>query len=250
MKFKPHFSFFLLGMLLFPAYGFSGESNPLEKIPVTKVELGGDTLDVRWVDGDSFISASKDNKIRTRIIPFNTLESYGPVHRWGTWTPSELLQVAVAATAVARSQTWSCSYVKEGLTKKKDGSGRYLVRCDDLAKELLGLGLAHLLIFKGNVADGLLEYQHKAMEEKKGMWSKGIPSAVLTSLHSKAEKRKNPEWLPYNRTGSTRTGYSLTVSHDTNYETCQEVCMRGSCLLYVPYEQRYGHTKAPCLLGE
>jgi len=221
----------------------------LESKPITQVELGGDTLNVRWVDGDSFISTDKENGIRTRIIPFNTLESYGPVHRWGTWTPQELYQVAKAATAVARSKTWSCSYVSEGLSRKKDGNGRYLVECDGLAEELLSLGLAHLLIFKGN-SSKMVPIQQKAIEEKKGMWAKGVPSAILTSLHAVSEPRKNPAWLPYNRVGSTRTGYSLTVAHDTDYETCQEICMRGSCLLYVPYDSRYGEGRAKCLKNE
>ena len=210
------------------------------------LELGGTTYTVKWQDGDSFRVLGNE-AIKTRVTQFNTLESYGPVHRWGDWTGAELKAIADRATTFASKGHWSCTFVREGMSRKKDGYGRSLVRCDDLALALVKEGLAHVLLFKNEKADELVRAQQEAIKNRRGMWEKGVPSAVLTSLHSVSEERKDPSWLPYNRVGSTRTGNSLTVSHDRDYELCEEVCMRQSCLLYVPYAQRYGSNKAPCL---
>ena len=60
------------------------------------------------------------------------------VHVWGDWTAKELYVIAKLATLTARRGEWSC----EG-DGKKDGYGRLLLFCRDLAKDLIGKGLAH-----------------------------------------------------------------------------------------------------------
>lgn len=239
-------NFALASLALLVSLGAGPQSADANE-PVSNLELNGDTRQVHWVDGDSFKTVDDQEIVKTRITQFNTLESYGAVHRWGTWTLEELSKIAKTATQVARAGTWDCSFVRDGMTAKKDGYGRNLLRCDDLAIALVSKGLAHVLLFDGEKNEPLLEAQTSAIAKGLGMWAKGVPSALLTSLHSKAEPRKKPEWLPYNRVASTRTGQSLTVAHDRVYDICEEVCMQGSCLLYVPYAQRYGDERAHCL---
>ena len=55
----------------------------------------------------------------------------------------------------------------------------------------------------------------------------------------------NVEWTL--RVVDTRTGRSEKVWHTETHGTCQEVCVGDSCMLYVPYKQRYGDGRADCL---
>jgi hypothetical protein len=51
------------------------------------IVLNGEKVQVNWTDGDSFkIKEGKFKGAGTRLQGFNTLEAYGPVHRWGRRT--------------------------------------------------------------------------------------------------------------------------------------------------------------------
>ena len=83
------------------------------------------------------------------------------------------------------------------------------------------------------------------METGAGMWAKGAPEVVVTSLHSLDEKPDQTE--TYNRIVDTRTGMARKVTHSETYAPCQEVCLSDACMVYVPYKQRYGEDRAACL---
>ena len=203
------------------------------------VTLNGDVVQVNWSDGDSFRFLEGDYADHgVRLKGFNTLESYGPVHRWGEWTAAELSDVASQATDLARSARWSCT--TEGETDNYD---RVLVACDDLTLAMLQAGLAHLFVVGDWPPVEQIAAQREAQSAHLGMWAKGVPPAIVTSLHSADEGRD----FTYNRVISTLDGSSSLVTHEDNYELCQEVCIRDSCLVYVPYDQRYGDDRAECL---
>ena len=203
------------------------------------VTLNGAVVRIQWSDGDSFRFLDGEYADRgVRLSGFNTLESYGPVHRWGDWTPAELAEVAAQATAHAQSAHWNC--VTEGETDNYD---RVLVTCDDLTVSMLELGLGHLFAVGALPPVEHIAAQRAAQAASLGMWAKGLPPAIVTSLHSIAEGRD----FTYNRVVSTTDGSSSPVAHEETYEVCQEVCLRGSCLIYVPYEQRYGNDRPACL---
>ncbi|MBT6179640.1 MAG: nuclease [Deltaproteobacteria bacterium] len=203
--------------------------------------LDGKELDVYWDDGDTFEFREHGRKTRARLRGFNTLESYGPVHSWGQWKGRELYEVAFQATAHAKSEVWECTrHLGSG------GYGRILVDCPKLRETLLSKGLAHVFWMNGAAPEEILKFQHQAIKEKIGMWSKGAPSWVLTSIHSASEDNL-PN--PYNRQVSTQTGEAMASTHSKRYQTCQNVCEQGSCMLYVPYRMRYGKNRAKCLIS-
>ena len=76
------------------------------------------------------------------------------------------------------------------------------------------------------------------------MWSKGTPSKLITSLHSNDEREDKDA---YNRICSLDNGHCVVENHTDIYNTCQEVCFYGSCMIYVPYKARYGEDRATCL---
>ena len=84
----------------------------------------------------------------------------------------------------------------------------------------------------------------KGMELKNGMWAKGYPSSLITSLHSQDEK---PDKDAYNRVCDMSTGQCEVKTHQDTYAVCQEVCVDDSCMIYVPFSQRY-RNKASCLI--
>ena len=50
--------------------------------------------DVNWSDGDSFrITSGRMRGQRVRLLGYNTLESYGPVHKWGDWNEWSLYRL-------------------------------------------------------------------------------------------------------------------------------------------------------------
>lgn len=211
------------------------ESQPVNP----SITLNGEVVQVRWSDGDSFRFLEGEYADRgVRLKGFNSLESYGPVHRWGEWTAAELSEVAGQATELARSSRWSCT--TEGETDNYD---RVLVACDDLTLVMLERGLAHLLVIGSWPPVEQIAAQRGAQSAALGMWAKGVPPAIVTSLHSASEGRDHT----YNRVISTLDGSSSMVTHEDDYEVCQEVCIRESCLVYVPYDQRYGDDRAECL---
>ena len=211
------------------------ESQPVNP----SIILNGEVVQIRWSDGDSFRFLEGEYADRgVRLSGFNTLESYGPVHRWGEWTAAELAEVAAQATELARSSRWICT--TEGETDNYD---RVLVTCDDLTLAMLQHGLAHLFVVGSWPPVEQIAAQREAQSAALGMWAKGVPPAIVTSLHSADEGRDHT----YNRVISTLDGSSSLVSHEDDYEICQEVCLRESCLVYVPYDQRYGNDRAECL---
>lgn len=203
------------------------------------VELNGSVVRVRWSDGDSFRFLEGDYEGRgVRLSGFNALESYGPVHRWGEWQASELADNAHQAKDFARSGSWHCT-----TTGEMDHYDRVLVDCPDLTEAIVGAGLGHLYWIDTPALEAHVQAQQAAQTATLGMWAKGVPEGIVTSLHSTAEGRAST----YNRVIDSATGASNQVTHEDAYETCQEVCLNGSCLVYVPFENRYGGDRAECL---
>jgi micrococcal nuclease len=209
------------------------------------LQVNGQQTFVRWTDGDSFKFKSGPFDGRgTRLVGYNTLEAYGPVHRWGEWTAKELFALAERSSTVAASKEWACT--TDG---KVDGYGRVLVDCPDLAVEMAraGHGLAYSVDGKAN--EKVLEAQAEAMKNKVGMWEKGAVKGVITSLHSVGEDGDAKD-TAYNRVVDTRTGEALGRQHQHHYGLCEEVCETTdgdvSCMTYVPFERRYKN-KPACL---
>jgi endonuclease YncB( thermonuclease family) len=201
------------------------------------VVLDGERRAVRWTDGDTFRllegpSAGKS----ARLVGYNALESYGPVHRWGSWRPAELLAVAQEAARRARSGEWRCSS-RGG----EDAYGRLLVACPDAARTLVGEGLAMAFAVDEPPDPELAALQREAQARGAGMWRKGVPPLLPSSLHSAGEPGLEGE--PYDRIVDTRTGKTEVRRHRRAYRTCQEVCVGEgagrACMVYVPFERRY-----------
>ncbi len=207
-----------------------------------RVELDGALVDVWWDDGDTFsyTDAATGKRIRARMVGFNTLESYGPVHRWGQWTGWELYDLAKTSMYVAKGRAWACSD-----TGGEGGYGRIAVDCPELRRELLRTGLAHAFAIDETPDPEDLAVQQAAIAAGEGMWAKGAPTGLVTSLHSGDEG----SGAPYNRVCSLETGMCPAVEHSDTYGACEEVCLddAGSCMTYVPYKQRYGDSRAACL---
>ena len=69
----------------------------------------------------------------------------------------------------------------------------------------------------------LLAAQADAIKNRRGMWARGVPDYILTSLHSFDEpyaKAGNN----YNRVVSTLDGHSAKWIHTDIYPECSEVC--------------------------
>ncbi len=211
------------------------------------IVLNGARVEVRWTDGDSFSFLEGEHKgLGTRLVGFNTLEAYGPVHQWGGWTPQDLFTLAKASSAVAAAQEWDCT--SDG---KVDGYKRLLVRCPKLAVEMarVGHGLAYAVDGEKPNPE-VVAAQADAILNKRGMWEKGTTNGVITSLHSVGEEgSEQPD--AYNRVVDTRTGQALKRKHSQHYESCQNVCEdtdgQKSCMVYVPFKHRYRGQPA-CLL--
>lgn len=215
------------------------------------ITLDGDKVPVFFNDGDSFRVVGRHPRpdFKARIGQFNTLESYGPVHRWGEWSARELYKIAKKATDVARSGEWTCeSRKKDDGTQITDSYGRVLVNCPDLAEALVRQGLAHaFFVDPAESVPKLLEVQAEAKREKRGMWAKGAPDTIMTSVHSADENKDSSSWKAYNRVVDTNTGLTQKVEHTRNFGSCEEVCEGPSCLTYVPFQNRYGDRRAECL---
>ena len=187
----------------------------------TKVYLNGVPTPVMFSDGDSFrILAGPHAQTRTRLAGFNTLESHGPVHRWGGWDARELYALAKLATRNAQQGVWRCTTDFE-----KDGYGRLLYDCPDLALDQVRRGLAHALTIDEKPSDpGLIAAQKQAIAERRGFWAHGVPGYILTSLHGTSEGGGDDEGRHYNRLVSTRDGHSNSMLHTEDYDICQWVC--------------------------
>jgi micrococcal nuclease len=203
------------------------------------VVLDGKRLKVSWNDGDTFSSRGSKRRIKARLHGYNTLESYAPVHRWGGWMPQELYDLAKISGVEAASREWHCHD-----TGKSGGYRRKLVDCPELRRSLLRKGLAHVFVVEGAALAEDVALQGRAIKDKRGIWQKGAPEHLLTSLHSVDERNNSNEG--YNRLCSVTTGVAAIYRHSDRYEVCQEICHGGSCMLYIPYKQRYGKDRIQC----
>ena len=193
---------------------------PAAAEPLTRVRINGAMTAVYFNDGDSFrIQSGPFKGAQARLSGYNTLESFGPVHFWGDWTGKELYAIAKLSTLVARRGEWSC----EG-DGKKDGYGRLLLFCRDLAKALIEQGLAHTYSVNDQPGDAeLLAAQRQAMKARIGMWAHGVPRYIMTSLHSTAEGGDR-NGKTSNRLISTADARSDKWEHDDDYGECEKVC--------------------------
>lgn len=211
--------------------------------------LNGERTAVKWSDGDSFdFESGPYDGQGTRLFGYNTLESYGPVHRWGDWTREELYTLTKGDSDVCASQEWECT-----TSGAPDAYGRVLVECPKLAIEMArqGRGLAYAIRGKPNRL--VLDAMHQAQRARRGIWAKGVPKGLITALHSFAENTDGKYPTSSNRILDTRTGEAPLRKHTDYYQLCEEVCLRTegdwSCMVYVPYELRYKN-QPPCLIGE
>jgi endonuclease YncB( thermonuclease family) len=192
---------------------------------LSKAYVNGEITPVSFNDGDSFrIMNGPFKGTQSRLSGYNTLESFGPVHSWGRWTEKEMYVLAKEATNVGRRGVWNC----EG-DGKKDGYGRLLLFCKDLATELIKRGLAHAYSINDEPADAdLLKAQEDAIINRRGFWAHGVPAYIVTSLHVKSEGGdKNGETS--NRMISTVDGHTQKWVHNDEYAECQKACrMRPS----------------------
>ncbi len=188
--------------------------------PATKVYINGRATPVYFNDGDSFRPLAGPYKgSQSRLAGFNTLESFGPVHSWGGWTEKEMWVIAKLATKHAQKGVWHCE--TDG---KKDGYGRLLMHCKDLARSHIHNGLAQVMSVDQNPGDP--EYvaaQADAIKNKRGMWAHGTPSYILSSLHATSEGG-GKDGKTYNRLVSTIDGHSEKWVHKEDYKECQRVC--------------------------
>lgn len=213
------------------------------------IVLNGVKTPVRWSDGDSFdfLAGPYDGQ-GSRLFGYNTLESYGPVHRWGSWTREELFTMTKGDAQVCASQEWECTTAGE-----PDAYGRVLVECPKLSIEMVkkGRGLAYAVRGKPNPI--VLDAMHQAQRARRGIWEKGVPRGLITALHSFAENTDSKYKTSSNRVLDTRTGEAHLRKHTDNYQLCEEVCLTTegdwSCMVYVPFELRYKN-QPPCLIGE
>lgn len=205
----------LAGVVVAQCFVSAGEAGEAR----TRVILNGVPTPVVFNDGDSFrVLGGAMTGAKARLAGFNTLESHGPVHQWGTWTAKELYVIAKMATYFARDNVWECT--TDG---KTDGYGRMLVLCPGLAKEQVRRGFAHAMSVNDAPASAeLMALQREAIAARRGIWAHGIPDYILTSLHSIEEDVEDDG--VYNRLVSSADGHSVKWTHETKYEECQNVC--------------------------
>ena len=202
--------------------------------------IGEFTLKVLWGDGDTltFLSGPRKGK-DARLMGYNTLESYGPVHRWGDWTPAELHELALGATGAAAAEPWECT-----LGHGKDSYGRLLLDCPKARRRLIEAGWAHVFAYSEPADPADLKAQREAREQGRRIWAKGTPETLVTSVNAEAGGKV------FLRVVSCRTGETWAEHQREDYEVCEEIChgpaISGSCMLFVPYDLRY-QNRPECL---
>ncbi len=211
------------------------------KRAVAAILLNGERVDVGWSDGDSFDIRSGAHKgASTRLVGYNALESYGPVHRWGAWTSAELYEIARTSKELGAAEEWVCT--TDG---KLDSYERLLIDCPGVAKAMIAAGHGFVMAIDEVPDPALLAAQREARAKKVGMWAKGTPAEIVTSVHpAKGDK------AGYNRVVEMETGTSRKWQHQSVYAECEEVCLPegGACLVFVEFDRRYNpKTKAACL---
>ena len=228
---------FTLIMLVFSGLNFEVKAAPNGQ---GRVVIDDQPYDVVWSDGDSFrITTGTKRGQRVRLLGYNTLESYGPVHKWGDWNEWSLYKIAKGAKKLAASETWDCK--SQG---KVDQYQRLLVRCPQLIKTMVKSGIGHIFEVQATPDPEDMKLQLESIKGRQGMWAKGAPEGLITSVHSQSEK---PEVPSYNRIASLSTGMANKHLHTHEYSLCQWVCLQGSCMRYVPYQKRYGDKRPDCL---
>jgi endonuclease YncB( thermonuclease family) len=209
------------------------------------IVLNGERTLVHWSDGDSFTFKSGPYSGQgTRLVGYNTLEAFGPVHRWGGWSREELFALAKGGAALCAAKEWECTTQGD-----PDSYNRVLVDCPKLALELARAGQALAYAVSGKPPPLVLDAMHQAQRAKRGMWAKGVPKSIITSLHSFGETANSTFKTSSNRLLDTRTGEAVLRKHSDTYQTCEEVCVDDSCMVYVPFDHRYKQ-QPPCLVGE
>ena len=203
----------------FVAAGGLGVALTASANSLSRVYINGRPTRVHFSDGDSFrILEGEYNQRNCRLGGFNTLESFGPAHQWGNWHPYELYVNAKMATYNARRGVWHCT---------GDGSvdtyGRLLLDCPDLAVDQIRRGYAHMMQVDDTPSrPSYIRAQREATLARRGMWAHGVPSFVLTSLHSRDEDPTRPSH--YNRRVSVRDGHSERWEHNDRYPECSWQC--------------------------
>lgn len=224
-----------------PAAPHANSTTALAALPTTPIDqitLDGVVVDVDWADGDSFrITSGARSGEGARIEGYNTLEAYAPVHRWGDWTYPALAEESGRSTELARGTRWACT-----TTDESGGFGRILVRCPDLREALLIRGLAHLFTLEAPFPPETVALQAEAQAARRGIWEQGVPAAIVTSVSSTADGFDTT----FDRVADATSGYADRVFHDENHQPCDEVCHRGSCMRYLPYERRFGPNRVVC----
>lgn len=207
-----------LCLLLALMFGAS-DSPGAEASAWTRVSINGQLVPVSFNDGDSFrVQAGQYSGSQCRLAGFNTLESFGPAHQWGIWHPYELYINAKQATRNGRRGTWHCT--TDG---SRDGYGRLLMDCPDLAISHISQGFGHA--YQVDDTPSRPEYiraQRDAIANRRGMWAHGVPDYIMTSIHSASEDPSR-EWH-YNRLISTHDGHSESYRHHETYGECDWVC--------------------------
>jgi endonuclease YncB( thermonuclease family) len=209
------------------------------------VVLDGVRVPVRWTDGDTFrIEAGPHAGRAARLAGVNALETFGPVHRLGAAGGAELLALAKGTARLAAARAWPCE-----VAGPADRYGRLLVSCPGAAEALVAAGHAMVFALDGPADARLLAAQRAAQASRTGMWARGAPPLVPTSVHSADEAGLGPRGA-YVRVVDTRTGAAEARSHARTYAACEEVCVGAgpdrACLVHVPYERRY-RDRPPCL---
>lgn len=187
----------------------------------SRVFLNGVATPVYFNDGDSFqVLGGELEGTRARLAGFNTLESFGSVHRWGDWNAKELYTLAKMATLNARKGVWHCESEME-----RDTYGRILWFCLDLAVDQVKKGYAHAMTVDTEPGlPAIVAAQRDAMKHRRGIWAHGIPAYVMTSVHSITEGGRDGK--VYNRLVSTRDGHSASYKHAEPYAICDWVCTK------------------------
>jgi micrococcal nuclease len=219
----------------------AGKAPRSSKRAEAAIVLNGERVEVGWSDGDSFgIRSGKYAGASTRLAGYNALESYGPVHRWGDWTAAELYEIAASSKELAAAEDWVCT--TDG---KLDSYERLLIDCPGVSKAIISAGHGFVMAIDEVADPALLAAQREARAAKVGMWAKGTPKEIVTSVHpAKGDKPG------YNRVVDLDDGSSRKWQHQNVYAECEEVCLPdgGSCLVFVEFDRRYNpKTKAACL---
>jgi len=202
------------------------------------VVLAGERTPVRWIDGDTFrIEGGSFAGRSARLVGVNTLETYGPVHRWAGMSPRALLAVAKEAGPLAGARVRRCE-----AGGRRDRYGRLLVTCPDAAEDLVERGIAMVFAVDAPADERLLAAQRRAQAARLGMWAGGAPPLVPASVHSADEPGLGPDGA-YDRMVDTHTGAGVARPHARRYAVCEEVCAgegaARACMTYVPFERRY-----------